>query len=130
MVNIPRFLIWAVSRRATGSPRTPQRRVGLHILQRVARPPPGPCGHPASPSPGPRPQGDYFKLLFLTIFFYLLASNTCLLVDPHATTLATPPPSSLGVGGFPRAAPSAADPEKKKTSRSNSNFAKVRLKIA
>ena len=41
----------------------------------------------------------------------------------------TPPPSSLGVGGFERAAPSAADPEKKTTWRSSSNFNKMGIQI-
>ena len=89
---------------------------GLHAPSR------DPGEHLDLPSPSPRPPGDYFKLLFSILFFYLLASNTCLLVDPHATTLvprgrrtrrglrphAPTPGCSSGIDIFKRAGPSAS----------------------
>ena len=109
---------------AQNSPRDPRRRVGLHILQRIAHSPPGPWGTVCPDQPRPPAPG---RLLLQTIF-YLLLSSSYLLTCAFLLTR-TPPPSSLGVGGFERAAPSAADPEKKTTSHSNSNFNQVNIKI-
>ena len=78
----------------------------------------------SGPAPAPGPGETTFTYCFQHLFIKHIASNTWFLVDPHATTLV---PRGRRI---PRAAPSAADPEEKKTSRSNSNFAKVRLKIA
>ena len=105
-------------------PREPRRRVGLHILQRIAHFPPGPWLTHCTPQPRP-PAPE--RLLLQTIFYLFLSTSYLL---PCAFLLTrTPPPSSLGVGGFERAAPSAADPEKKETSHSNSNFNQVNIKI-
>ena len=87
-------------------PREPRRRVGLHTLQRIAHFPPGPSGthrltQPRPPAPG--------RLLLHTIFYLFLP--TSYLLTP--AFLLTHTPLSFGVGGFERAAPSAADPEKK-----------------
>ena len=70
-----------------GAPGRPRGELDCIYCSGLHTPPRDPLGHLVIPSPGPRPPGDYFKLLFLTLFFYLLASNTCPLVDPHATTL-------------------------------------------
>ena len=75
----------------------------------------------SAPAPGPRETTLHY--CFYHLFLYLVGSNTCLLVDPHATTLV---PRGRRI---PRAAPSAADPEEKTRSRSNSNFNQVRMKI-
>ena len=112
-----------------GAPGRPRGELDCIYCSGLHAPPPGPCGTPWDPgehldrpSPGPRPPGDYFKLLFLTLFFYLLASNTCPLVDPHATTLvprgrrtrrglrphAPTPGCSSGIDIFKRAGPSAS----------------------
>ena len=102
-------------------PREPRRRVGLHILQRIAHFPPGSWGTPRGDQPRPPAPG---RLLLQTIF-YLLLSTSYLLTCAFLLTR-TPPPSSLGVGGFGRAAPSAADPGK----ASRSNWIPIRLVIA
>ena len=54
---------------------------GLHL-------PPGALGdNCAGPAPAPGPGETTFIYCFRRPFRYLLASNSCLLVDPHATTL-------------------------------------------
>ena len=60
------------------------------------------------PAPGPRPPALHF--IYTTLLLLLKQS---LLEHQPALLTHTPRPSSLGVGGFERAAPSAADPEKK-----------------
>ena len=70
-----------------GAPGRPRGELDCIYCSGLHAPPRDPGERLDLPSPGPRPPGDYFKLLFLTLFFYLLASNTCPLVDPHATTL-------------------------------------------
>ena len=50
--------------------------------------PPGTLGTTFDGSaPAPGPGETIFTYYFLPLSLYLLASNTCLLVDPHATTL-------------------------------------------
>ena len=107
-----------------GAPGRPRGELDCIYCSGLHPPPPGPWGHPGPPSPGPRPPGDYFKLLFLTLFLYLPASNTCPPVDPHATTL-VPRGRRISKG-----CALCRRPREKKTSRSNLNFAKVRIKIA
>ena len=64
--------------------------------------PPGTLGITLSaPAPAPGPGETTFTYYFLPLSLYLLASNMC----PRT-------PLPFGVGGFERAAPSAADPEK------------------
>ena len=50
--------------------------------------PPGTLGITLSaPAPAPGPGETTFTYYFLPLSLYLLASNMCLLVDPHATSL-------------------------------------------
>ena len=70
-----------------GAPGRPRGELDCIYCSGLHAPPRDPGGLLVRPSPGPRPPGDYFKLLFLTLFSYLLASNTCPPVDPHAPTL-------------------------------------------
>ena len=103
-------------------PREPRRRAGLHILQRIAHFPPGPACTTGTDQPRPPAPG---RLLLHNIFYLFLSTSyllTCAFLLTHT-------PLPFGVGGFERAAPSAADPEKKTTSHSNSNFNQVRMKI-
>ena len=73
---------------AQNCPRDPRRRVGLHILQRIAKPVPrDPGGHLYHPAPAPGPRETTFNYCFQLILLQLLASNKWFLVDPHATTL-------------------------------------------
>ena len=105
-----------------GAPGCPRGELDCIYCSGLHAPPRDPVGRLGLPSPGPRPPGDYLTLLFLTLFFYLLSSNTCLLVDPHATTL-VPRGRRISKG----CALCRRPRRKKKTSRSNSNFAKVRI---
>ena len=76
-------------------PREPRRRVGLHILQRIAHSPPGPWGTAGGDQPRPPAPG---RLLLHTIFYLFL--STSYLLTPAFLLTRTPPPSSLGVGGI------------------------------
>ena len=83
-----------------GAPGRPRGELDCIYCSGLHAPPRDPVEHLDLPSPGPRPPGDYFKLLFLTLLFYLLASNTCPPVDPHATTLVPRGRRSFGLGGW------------------------------
>ena len=54
---------------AQNCPREPRRRVGLHILQRIAKTPPGTLGDTLStPAPAPGPRETTFNYCFQYIF--------------------------------------------------------------
>ena len=88
-------------------PREPRRRVGLHILQRIAHFPPGPSGTPRQDQPRPPAPG---RLLLHTIF-YLFLSTSYLLTCGF---LLTRTPLPFGVGGLERPAATCADPPREK----------------
>ena len=75
------------------------------------------------PAPAPGPGETTFTYYFLPLSLYLLASNMCLLVDPHAAAL-VPRGRRIRKG-----CALCRRPRKKKTSHSNSNFNQVKLEI-
>ena len=88
-------------------------------------PPAGTLGYNlAPPAPAPGPGEITFTYCFQPSFLYLLASNTCLLVDRHATSLVPRGRrirKGCALGRRPR--------EKKTTSSSSSNFNKVEVTL-
>ena len=86
--------------------------------------PPGTLGYTLGVSaPAPGPGETTFTYYFLPLSLYLLASNMCLLVDPHAAAL-VPRGRRIRKG-----CALCRRPRKNKTSHSNSNFNQVKLDI-
>ena len=73
------------------------------------------------PAPAPGPGETTFTYHFLPLSLYLLASNMCLLVDPHA--------AALRGRRIRKGCALCRRPRKNNTSHSNSNFNQVDIKI-
>ena len=82
-------------------------RLGPSGLRWIEHPPGTPGVHLYAFSPRPPPPVDLLLLLVSNYYLQTISPLTLVSLLTH-----TPRPSSLGVGGFQRAAPSAADPEK------------------
>ena len=70
-----------------GAPGRPRGELDCIYCSGLHAPPRDPVYTLPPPAPAPGPRETTLNYCFLTLFLYLLASNTCLLVDPHAPTL-------------------------------------------